>query len=86
MSCDKHLLNLHWEHHTWQRRVLSTEYVPTQETNMWSRTVYGRSVRCNTQYVCEACGKTRGDAGCICDTEEGESCAIRLACLDGSSH
>lgn len=81
MSCTRHFLGLEWERHDWRRTVLSTDYVPTEEVNMWSRPVHGRSVICHTQYVCDACGKTMEQTGCSCDTEEGESCAIRLDCL-----
>ena len=81
MSCTRHFLGFHWDRHQWERRVVSTEYVPTQQANMWSRPVYGRSVLCNTEYVCTGCGATRRHEGCICDTERGETCPARLAFL-----
>lgn len=82
MSCTSHFLNFEWEHHRWRRRVTATEYLPTQETNQWGRTVYGECVRCDTEYVCEECGKTKVEGSCICDKAVGEACAIRLACLE----
>mgnify|MGYP001572758481 CR=1 FL=1 len=84
MSCSRHFLNFQWEHHSWHRRVSASAYVPTQETNMWGRVVNGESVRCNKQYVCEVCGKTRGDMNCVCDKAVGECCAVRRAWIDDS--
>ena len=81
MNCTKHLFSLQWDHHDWRPHVLSTEYVPTVDTNMWGRPVTSEFVRCRKQYVCKACGKTRADVNCVCDKAEGDRCAIRLACL-----
>ncbi len=82
MSCTKHFLNLEWGHHTWRPRVTSTVDVPTQDTNMWGRTVYSHYVRCQKEDVCEVCGEVRRDRNCMCDTAEGETCAVRLECLE----
>lgn len=84
MDCTRHFLNLEWEHHSWRPRVFGTESLPTQETNMWGRTVYGTCVRCHKHEVCEVCGKTRAEQSCICDTAVGEQCAIRLEWLDSA--
>lgn len=86
MNCTRHFLNVHWEHHTWRPRVFGTEMLPTQETNMWGRTVYGSCVRCFKHDVCIVCGKTRDDQSCICDTAVGESCAVRLNWLETQHH
>ena len=87
MNCTRRFLNFQWEHHTWRPRVFGTEMLPTQETNMWGRTVYGTCVRCFKHDVCIACGKTRNnDESCICDTAVGERCAVRLNWLDSQHH
>ena len=72
------------EHHSWRRRVLSSEHVAAQDTNMWGRAVTGEYVRCHTEDVCEACGETRRGANCLCDTAHAERCATRLAWIDSS--
>ena len=81
MNCTRHLFNAQWEHHHWRPHVLSTEYVPTLDTNMWGRVVKSEFVRCRKEFVCDVCGKTQPDINCVCDKEEGEGCAVRLACL-----
>jgi len=81
MSCTREFLGFHWNRHQWERRVEGTEYVPTQQANMWSRPVYTTSVLCKTEYVCTDCGATKRHEGCICDAEEGEQCPARLAFL-----
>lgn len=86
MSCTRRFLNFRWVHHSWRRRVSSSETVPTHETNMWGRVVDGESVVCHKQEVCEVCGETRGDMSCLCDTKHAERCAIRLAWIDASRH
>ena len=86
MSCTRHFMNVEWEHHTWHRRVSSTETLPVRETNMWGRVVETQYVRCHKQDVCDACGQTRGDVACICDTAIAARCASRLACLGESHH
>ena len=70
------------EHHSWRRRVLSSEHVVSEDTNMWGRAVTGEYVRCHTQDVCEECGKTRRDANCLCDTAHADRCPARIACID----
>jgi hypothetical protein len=82
MSCAKHVLNLRWEHHSWRRRVSSTQLVTTRGFDMWGRVVGYEHVLCQTHQVCTACGKIRDDGACLCGTAEGERCAIRLACLE----
>lgn len=82
MSCTKHLLNFQWEDHSWRRRVASTEYVSANVTEMWGRVVQETHVRCHTQQVCTVCGQIGREADCMCDTTEGEHCAIRLARLE----
>ncbi|MBI2185968.1 MAG: hypothetical protein HYU37_02455 [Acidobacteria bacterium] len=71
----------HHEHHYWRRRVTAAESLPTQETNMWGRVVYKEAVRCYKEYVCDACGATRGGGSCFCDPAYGDHCAIRLEFL-----
>lgn len=83
MSCTRHFLNFRWEHHSWRRRVSLAETLPSPETNMWGRPVNREFVRCQKQEVCEACGKTRGNESCICDTAHAERCAIRRAWING---
>jgi hypothetical protein len=78
MSCTRHFLNLHWEHHPWRKRVTGSEILTSQETNMWARTVYRDYVRCDKEEVCDACGAVRHQVSCICDTERGERCPVRL--------
>ena len=86
MSCTRSFMGFHWNHHQWKRRVVSTEYLPTLQANMWSRPVYSTSVGCNTAYVCTDCGATKRHEGCICDTEEGERCPARLVFLESERH
>ena len=81
-SCTRHFLGFHWDHHEWRRQVSADEHLPTHDTNMWGRMVYGDYVRCFKQYVCERCGQTRGEVSCLCDTAHADQCAIRLAYLD----
>ena len=84
MNCTRHFLNVEWEHHSWQPRVSSTDYVITNETNMWGRVVGNTAVRCHKHLVCEVCGKAGDDVECYCDKGRGEQCAIRLACIEES--
>jgi len=86
MSCTRSLMGFHWDHHQWKRRVVSTECVPTQQANMWSRPVYGTSVSCKSAYVCTHCGATKRHEGCICDTAEGDQCPARLTFLESERH
>ena len=81
MSCTKHFLNFTWDHHHWVPHVTGTISVPTEDTNMWGRRVTSQYVRCQKEDVCTVCGEVRRDRNCICDTAEGDSCAIRLECL-----
>lgn len=84
MSCTSHVLNLEWEHHAWRRRVVSAETITSPESDMWGRRVAGESVRCLTQDVCDVCGAARPATYCLCDTERGERCALRLASPGGA--
>ena len=86
MSCTRHGRMFEWGHHTWRRRVVDTEYVPTLEVNMWSRPVHSHAVLCNTEWVCTRCGTTTRHEGCICDVDAGEQCPARQACLDTLQH
>jgi len=82
MSCTSHVLGLAWEHHTWRRRVTSTETVSGMVTDMWGRAVAEQHVRCLTEEVCTTCGALRDTGACCCDLVRGDVCAVRLACLD----
>ena len=84
MSCTRHFLNFQWEHHSWRRRVSSSETLTAPETNMWARVVYRDYVRCDKQDVCEVCGKTRREVSCMCDMERAERCTLRDACIAAS--
>ncbi len=86
MSCTRHFLTFHWEHHSWRQRVTLAENVPSLETSMWGRPVNREFVRCHKQDVCKACGKIRRDEDCLCDTAHAEHCMIRLAWIDGPGH
>ena len=86
MTCTRHVLNLHWEHHVWRRRVLSTNRVSTPVTEMWGRPAIEENVRCHTEYVCDRCGETGETAECLCDVAKGERCAIRREFLEASRH
>jgi hypothetical protein len=81
-SCTRHFLMFEWEHHRWRRRVTAAVDLPAQETDMWGRTVHGDTVRCYKEYICEACGATRGGGSCFCDPAYGDQCEIRLECLE----
>ena len=48
----------------------------------WVDAVAGDYVRCHTQDVCEACGATRNDANCLCDTAHADRCPARLASIE----
>jgi hypothetical protein len=76
MSCTKHFLNLHWEHHSWRPRVTSWEVVTGEESNMWARTMYRDYVRCDKEQVCDKCGEVRHVVSCLCDTYKAEKCAL----------
>ena len=82
MSCTKHFFSLEWEHHSWHRRVSSTESVSFPLTDMWGRVVSDDLVRCHTEEVCDAGGATRGGGECLCDAPAGERCEVRLACVE----
>jgi len=86
MSCTKHFLNFHWEHHSWRQRVTLAEYVPSLETSMWGRPVNREFARCHKQEVCEACGQIRDLGDCICDPAYAERCVTRRAWVDDSRH
>lgn len=82
MSCTNHLLNVQWEHHSWHRRVSSTETVSSSLSDMWGRVVNNEYVKCHTEEVCTACGATRDAGDCLCDPGRGEHCAPRLEFLE----
>ena len=83
MSCTKHFLNFHWEHHTWRPRVTSWEVVTGEETNMWARVMYRDYVRCDKQEVCAECGAVRHEVSCLCDMAKGERCTLLNAHKSG---
>jgi hypothetical protein len=85
MSCTKRFLNFQWEHHTWRRRVVSSEILTSQETNMWARVVYRDFVRCDKQDVCEVCGTVRHQVSCFCDMERAKQCPLLSDWTAGSS-
>ena len=76
----------HWERHSWRSRVFAAEMLPTKETNMWGRPVYGTCVRCFKHQVCEVCGATRDEQNCVCDPAVGEQCAIRRDWLESAHY
>lgn len=76
MSCTKHFLNLHWEHHDWRPRVTGFETLTHLETDMWARDVYRDHVRCDKQQVCTTCGKVRREVSCLCDVHRAERCPL----------
>lgn len=78
MSCIRHFLTFHWEHHEWRPQVTLAETIASRETDIWGRRHGETFVRCHKHEVCEACGQTRRAAACLCDTGRGEHCAIRL--------
>lgn len=82
MSCDKHLLNVHWNQHDWERRVTATVNHVGQEVDMWGRPVVSEQVTCHITYVCRTCGAERDGAECGCDKHKGDACAPRLEYLD----
>ena len=84
MSCSKHVLNVHWEHHSWHTRVTLAEDVTAEENSMWGCPVTRTEVRCFKEDVCTACGAIRRRGACVCDTAKAEHCAVRLACVDES--
>jgi hypothetical protein len=46
---------------------------------MWGRVNITNSVACHKHQVCDVCGETRDGADCMCDPEEAERCALRIA-------
>jgi hypothetical protein len=85
VACTKHFLKTEWEHHAWHRRVSSSEHVPSQQTDMWGRRITDEFVRCDTQQVCEVCGRTRDAGTCLCDSAQAERCRVRLAWIDATA-
>jgi hypothetical protein len=79
MSCTKHFLNIHWEHHDWHPRVVSAQKVVTRDTNMWGRVVESEYVRCQKEEVCSVCGATRPAVNCLCDKSVAEHCPVLQA-------
>ena len=82
MSCDKHVLNVHWDQHHWVRHVSATESHVNREVDMWGRPVASEQVTCHITYVCRECGATRDGAECGCDKNRGDVCPPRVAYLD----
>jgi hypothetical protein len=83
MHCDKHVLNVHWQHHHWVRNVSATERHANLETDMWGRKFDSEHVTCHVTYVCNACGATRDGGECGCDMRSADGCPPRVAYLDG---
>lgn len=79
MACTRHFLNFEWEHHTWRPQVVGEALVHSHETTMWGGSVNQPYTRCQKQLVCEVCGAMTDVHSCVCDPEEGEHCAVRLA-------
>ena len=79
MACTTHFLHTSWEHHAWRRRVSSSEHGAGRQTDMWGRRFESDFVRCDTQRVCQVCGKVREAGTCLCGAEEAERCRARLA-------
>ena len=82
MSCSKHVLNLHWEHHSWHTRVTLAEDVTAEENSMWGCPVDRTEVRCLKEDVCTVCGAVRSRGACVCDTAKAAQCPVRLAWID----
>jgi len=78
MSCAKHVMGLHWQHHDWRRRVSGFEIREGEESTIWGRTVTRDFVRCDTEEVCTACGEVRRQGSCTCDIDRGERCPLLL--------
>lgn len=76
MSCSRHFLSLHWEHHRWRRRVTGAEIITAEEPDMWARPVLRDYVRCDKQEVCGVCGAVRHEVSCLCDPAKADQCAI----------
>jgi threonine synthase len=76
MTCTKHFLNLEWQHHDWRRRVVDSEVLAAQDSDMWGRTVYRDYVRCDKVDVCEACGAVRHEKSCLCEPATADQCAL----------
>jgi hypothetical protein len=77
MSCNKHVMGIHWQHHTWRPRVTFAEVITSPDANMWGRTVEREYVRCDKREVCSECGTVGREWSCICDVAEGEECLLR---------
>ena len=82
MDCDKHVFNIHWNHHNWVRRVSATDGHISREADMWGRPVENEHVTCHITYVCRVCGATHDGGDCGCDKSRGDCCGSRLAYLD----
>jgi hypothetical protein len=85
MNCTTHILGFDWKHHTWRRRVASTETISTRASSMWGRDVAEQHVRCLTEEVCTTCGAVRDTGACFCDLAKANVCGVRLACLEDAS-
>jgi hypothetical protein len=81
MNCTHHVMGIPVTHHHWTPRVLGTETLESQGTNMWARPVYREYVRCDKQQVCSTCGAAGRTTSCFCDTLKAEQCEPRLAWL-----
>ena len=85
MNCDHHVLNVHWTHHHWVRRVTATHGQLGQETDMWGRANEIEQVTCHIKQVCDTCGAVLDRGDCACDKSRGDRCACRLAYLESRS-
>ena len=85
MDCERHVLNVHWTHHRWVRRVTATHDQIGQETDMWGRANETEQVACHITHVCKACGAELDGGECACDKARGDRCACRLDYLDADS-
>lgn len=82
MGCTRHFLNFEWEHHTWRPVVVGEEIVHSRETTMWGGSAQLPYMRCQKHDVCDVCGQTTETRSCVCDPEQGDRCAVRLALVN----
>jgi hypothetical protein len=76
MSCHKHFLSFHWEHHNWRTHLVSAEVLAMPEMNIWCRVVDKPWVRCDKERVCATCGKVGKQSSCFCDMEVARGCEL----------
>lgn len=85
MSCTKHFLGFHWDHHTWIRQVTHTESRTIHETDQWGCSNEEAAAFCHVRYVCKECGAVREGEECRCEQERAEQCACRLNAIDAAN-